>query len=104
MQQLSDKVDELQKIVIRLQEETEELKEETDQILRNQREPSLISCAAMLTLENYVVLQIMAAKTQMRKHCIYDFDDLKRVGKEGEISQYLPVHYQELIRYYKKQN
>ena len=77
MQQLSDKVDELQKIVTRLREETQELKEETVQILRTQGEPSLISSAAMLTLENYVVLQIMATETQMRKHCIHDLDDLK---------------------------
>ena len=62
-----------------------------------------IAREAARTLENYVVLEIVTSKTQMRKQCIYDFEDLRRKGRQAQISAHLTEPYQELIGFYKKQ-
>mmetsp|Transcript_18224 Transcript_18224/g.25026 ORF Transcript_18224/g.25026 Transcript_18224/m.25026 type:complete len:109 (-) Transcript_18224:1256-1582(-) len=39
----------------------------------------------------------------MKKHLVWDFEDLKKVGRDGEIMKYLNPRYKDLIAYYKKQ-
>ena len=101
VQQLTYKVKKIEEAVARLTLENQKLRDHVDQLRKT---PGMaIAREAARTLENYVVLEIVTSKTHMRKQCIYDFEDLRRKGKQAQISAHLTEPYQELIGFYKKQ-
>ena len=104
IEKLTAKIDSLQEEVDQLREENRKLKESFDELQKSPgRSPSLVAREAMRTLENFVVLKIMGSKRQMKKNYVWDFEDLKKVGRDGEIFKYLDPRYKDLIAYYKKQ-
>ena len=94
----------LQEEVNKVKIDSKNLQEQFKNVMKSPGQSySLIAREAMCSLENYVVLDIIGSKSQMKKLLIYDFDDLKLNNKDGLIKSILPIRFQDLIRYYKKQ-